>query len=95
MSTAYIVANVKVTNPTQYEEYRKFSSQAIQEHDAKILVRGGTTEHLEGQEPGRTVILGFKSMDAARAFYNSQTYKQGRQAREGAAEMTMYIVEGV
>ncbi len=95
MSSAYIIANVTVTNPEQYEQYREFSSRAMQESGAQVLVRGGKTEALEGEAPARTVILGFNSMEDARAFYNSETYMKARKAREGAAEMTMYIVEGV
>ena len=29
MPSTYILANVKVTNPTQYEEYRKWSTAAM------------------------------------------------------------------
>lgn|SRR5690554_1774599 len=95
MSSAYIIANVNVTNPEQYEQYRVFSTAAIQHSQVEVLVRGGTTEALEGQAPSRTVILKFPSMAAAREFYDSELYKKARQAREGAAEMTMYIVEGM
>lgn len=95
MPAAYIIANVNVTNPEQYEEYRRFSSQAMTESGARVLVRGGTVESLEGNDPGRTVVLEFPSMAAAREFYTSATYLKARKAREGAADMTMYIVEGM
>lgn len=92
--TAYIIANVDVTKPDRYEEYKRFSSLAMRAADAKVLVRGGKTEGLEGDTPARTVVLQFPSMAAARAFYNSAQYRRARNAREGAAVMTMYIVEG-
>lgn len=95
MSPAYIIANVNVTDPQQYEEYRRFSSAAIEQAGAEILVRGGDIEALEGTPPSRTVVLKFPSMSAAREFYNAAPYQRARQAREGAADMTMYIVEGV
>jgi uncharacterized protein (DUF1330 family) len=57
---AYIIANVKVTNPTQYEEYKKFSTLAMQAHGAQVCVRGGASEVLEGDwTPDRLVILKF------------------------------------
>lgn len=93
--SAYIIANVQVNNPEKYEEYRRFSTLAMRAHDVKVLVRGGQLESLEGNNPGRTVILQFPSMAAARAFYNSAQYRRARHAREGAAVMTMYLVEGV
>ena len=92
---AYIIADVQVTDPVQYDEYRKWSSAAMKEHSAEVLVRGGKTERLEGREPGRVVVLKFASMEAARAFYDSETYAKARAAREHAAVMNMLIVEGV
>ncbi|HEY9571765.1 MAG TPA: DUF1330 domain-containing protein [Pusillimonas sp.] len=92
--TAYVIANVFVTNPEKYEEYRRFSTLAMRAHDVKVLVRGGKTENLEGRDPGRTVMLEFPSMAAARVFYNSAQYRRARNARERAAVMNMYIVEG-
>lgn len=94
MPAAYIIANVFVSNPEKYEEYRRFSTLAMRAHDVKVRVRGGKTETLEGRDPGRTVMLEFPSMSAARAFYSSAQYRRARNAREGAAVMNMYIVEG-
>jgi len=93
--SAYLIADVQVTDPVQYEHYRKFSSEAIRVHGAKILVRGGETFPLEGREPGRTVMLEFPDVAAARAFYDSPEYGQARAAREGASIMNMFIVQGV
>ncbi|MFA4913859.1 MAG: DUF1330 domain-containing protein [Burkholderiaceae bacterium] len=92
---AYIVADVNVHKPAQYEQYKRLSSLAISAFDAKILVRGGETRQLEGREPGRTVLLEFPSMARAQAFYDSWQYRRARNAREGAAEMNMFIVKGV
>jgi uncharacterized protein (DUF1330 family) len=93
--TAYLIANVVVTNPEKYEDYKRFSTLAMRAADAKVLARGGKTESLEGPDPSRTVVLEFPSMAAARGFYNSCQYRRARNARERAAIMTMYIVEGV
>ena len=93
--TAYIIANVQVTNPTQYEEYKKWSSEAMKAHGAEVCVRGGAAEVLEGDwQPERIVVLKFPSLDKARAFYNSTEYGRARQARAGAAVMRMVLVEG-
>ena len=37
MTSAYIIANVEVTNPTQYEEYKKWSTAAMQAHGAEAV----------------------------------------------------------
>jgi uncharacterized protein (DUF1330 family) len=93
--TAYIIANVVVTNPEKYEDYKRLSSLAMSAANAKVLVRGGKTEALEGQAPSRTVVLQFPSMAAAKGFYSSFQYRRARNARERAAIMTMYVVDGV
>ncbi|MFI5446707.1 DUF1330 domain-containing protein [Polaromonas sp. UC242_47] len=96
MTSAYILANVAVTNPEQYEEYKKWSSAAMQAHGAEVCVRGGKVEVLEGDwTPDRLVLLKFASVEAAKAFDASPEYGKARAARQGAAIMRMVIVEGV
>lgn len=95
MSSAYVIANVEVTNPTQYEEYKKWSTVAMQAHGAEVCVRGGKVEVLEGDwNPQRLVILKFPSVEAANKFYASAEYGKAREARAGAAIMRMVVVEG-
>jgi uncharacterized protein (DUF1330 family) len=94
--SAYIIANVTVTNPEQYEEYKKLSSIAMKAHGAEVCVRGGKIEVIEGDwSPTRLVILKFPSMDAAKAFNDSVEYAAARKSRQGAAVMRMIAVEGV
>ncbi|WP_280189752.1 DUF1330 domain-containing protein [Delftia sp. PS-11] len=96
MACGYIIASVTVTRPEQYEEYRKWSTEAINTHGAEVCVRGGKVEVLEGDwNPGRTVVLKFPSFEAARAFHDTPEYRKARQVREGAAIMRMVCVEGV
>ncbi|MCA0215381.1 MAG: DUF1330 domain-containing protein [Proteobacteria bacterium] len=96
MPSAYIIANVDVTNPEQYEEYKKLSTIAMQASGAEVCIRGGKVEVLEGDwNPARFVMLKFPSVEQARAFYNSVEYEAAKKAREGAAVMRMLVVEGV
>ncbi|MFG0638323.1 DUF1330 domain-containing protein [Delftia sp. WSY_22] len=96
MASGYIIASVTVTKPEQYEEYRKWSTEAMRAHGAEVCVRGGKVEVLEGDwNPGRTVILKFPSFEAAKAFYDTPEYLRAREARKGAAIMRMVCVEGV
>lgn len=94
--SAYIIANVTVTNPAQYEEYKKWSSAAMQAHGAEVCVRGGAAQVLEGDwVPERIVVLKFSTLEAAKAFDSSPEYSKAREARQGAAIMRMIVVEGV
>ena len=96
MTSAYIIANVKVTDPVQYEEYKKWSSVAMQAYGVEVCVRGGKAEVLEGDwQPERLVVLKFPSLEAARRFNDSPEYAKARASRQGAATMRMVMVEGV
>ena len=92
---AYIIFNVNVTNPEQYDAYRVLSGQAMQEYNAEVLVRGGDMTVLEGQMYTRTVVLKFESVAQARAFYDSETYRKARELRKDAAIANIAIVEGI
>lgn len=95
MAAGYLIAYVDVTDPQQYEQYKVLSTKAMQEHGAEVLVRGGRVVPLEGDAPSRVVMLKFASVEAAQAFYDSETYLAARKAREHAARMNMLVVEGV
>ena len=96
MPSAYIIANVEVTNPAQYEDYKKLSSAAMQAYGAEVCVRGGQVETLEGDwQPQRLVILKFPSVEAAKKFSDSPEYGKARASRQGAAIMRMVVVEGI
>ena len=96
MPSAYLIADIEVTNPEQYEEYKKLSTIAIQAYGAEVCVRGGKVTVLEGDwAPQRTVLLKFPDVEQARAFHDSTEYRAARKAREGAAVMRMIVVEGL
>jgi uncharacterized protein (DUF1330 family) len=96
MPSAYLIAHVTVTDPVQYEAYKKLSSLAMQAHGAEVCVRGGAIEVVEGDwQPERLVVLKFPSMAQARHFEASPEYASARAARQGAAVMRMLVVEGV
>ena len=94
--SAYIIDEVTVTNEEQMKLYREWSSRAMQEHNAEVLVRGGKVVSLEeGWAPSRVVVLKFKDLDAAQAYYHSETYTHARKVREGAGSIRMFAVEGI
>jgi uncharacterized protein (DUF1330 family) len=94
--SAYLIADVRVSNTEQYEEYKKWSSAAMQAYGAEVCIRGGTVVPLEGGwTPERVVMLKFADIASAQAFYDSPEYGKAREARAGAAAMRMVVVEGV
>ena len=94
--SAYIIAEVTITNEEQMKVYREWSTRAMQEFGAEVLVRGGRVEPLEGDWlPQRMVVLRFADMGTAQAYYQSETYSRARREREGAGSIRMIAVEGV
>ncbi len=93
---AFVIASVNVTNPEKYKDYQALTPGAIAAHGGKFVVRGGAMEVLEGEWPRpRAVVLQFDSIDAAKKFYHSAEYTAARAKREGAAEFSMIVVEGI
>lgn len=92
---AYVVAEVEVTDPVVYEEYRKLVPATIAKYGGKYLVRGGAVEVKEGGwQPRRLVVLEFASMDQARKWYASPEYAQAMPLRHEAARSKVLLVEG-
>jgi uncharacterized protein (DUF1330 family) len=67
----------------------------IAKHKGKYLVRGGTTEALEGDwKPQRFVVLEFPSAQAARSWWSSPEYTKAREIRQRCATARMLLVDG-
>ena len=92
---AYVVAEVEVTDPAVYEEYRKLVPATVAQYGGKFLVRGGAIETKEGGwQPKRFVVLEFASMDQARKWYHSPEYAPALALRTRAARSKVLLVEG-
>jgi uncharacterized protein (DUF1330 family) len=93
---AYVIANVRVTDPVRYEDYRRLVTATVTAHGGRFLARGGPIDVLEGDwRPERLVILEFPSMDRARAWWSSPDYAEARAIRRAASEGTLLVLEGV
>ena len=93
---AYVIYQGEVLDPEQYEVYKKAVAPNIQQAGGRYLVRGGKCEALEGEAPQtRTVILEFPSKQAVLDWYRGAEYGEIRKLRDGAANATLYVVEGI
>jgi len=93
---AYVLVDIKVTDPAGYEEYKKLAPISLKIYGGKYLVRGGVNETLEGEWAfNRLIILEFESKEQAKAWLNSPEYAPARQLRHKYAESRMIVVESV
>ena len=97
MPAAYVIVDMQISDPEQYKKYMAEAPASVKAAGGEYIIRGGRHEALEGQwQPARLAMLRFPSYEQARAWYDSETYRQARQQREGATEtFNMVLVEGV
>ena len=94
--SAYVIVDIDVTDPVQYEEYKKLAGPTVPTRGGKYIVRGGRTTVLEGDwNPSRIVVLEFPTTDDARTWVNCALYAPARKIRHAAAHTNMIVVEGV
>jgi uncharacterized protein (DUF1330 family) len=93
---AYIIAQVQVTDPATFEQYRAQVPAVIAQYGGRYLVRGGQTAALEGEwNVPRLVVLEFPSMEALKRFYRSAEYAPLIALRQQSARSVLVAVEGV
>lgn len=92
---AYIIAEVTITDPAAYEEYKKLTPGSISAYGGRFVVRGAKTESLEGEwNPERIVILEFESVARAKEWWASEMYSEAKAIRHRAAKTKMMVVDG-
>jgi uncharacterized protein (DUF1330 family) len=93
--SAYIVANIEVSDPVRYDEYRALAAPAIEAYDGRFLVRGTDFEELEGEWPfSRLVIIEFPTRERALEWWHSPEYAAATEKRRGAADMIAVVMDG-
>jgi uncharacterized protein (DUF1330 family) len=96
---AYLIADTrKIPDADQapYEEYRKRVGPSIAEAGGRFLVRGDQLDVVEGEwQPSWLVIIEFPSMQALRAWYGSDSYRELKELRLLSTEGDMVFADGV
>jgi uncharacterized protein (DUF1330 family) len=93
--SAYVIAQLTVTDPEGFEAYRAAVRPVIEAHGGRYLVSGGTVSSLEGElERPRIIVLEFPDKAAAEAFYNSSEYQAILPLRLNTATGSVIVVEG-
>ncbi len=94
--SAYVVVQVRVTDPEQYGEYKRLVLPTVEAYGGRYLVRGGSIETLEGDwDPGRLVILEFPTSERAKAWWNSEEYRVPKGLRHSAANSRLLVADGI
>ncbi|MDQ3278206.1 MAG: DUF1330 domain-containing protein [Bacteroidota bacterium] len=93
---AYIIVDVSIHNPEEYEAYKKLTPASLVPYQGKFIVRGGATATLEGKwDPERIVVLEFPTTELAKQWWSSPEYTPAKELRQRNAHTKMILVEGV
>ncbi len=92
---AYVLVEVRVTNPEPYAAYRDLATASVARHGGRFLARGGAVTPLEGDwNPERLVVIEFPSVQAAREWYASDDYQDALKIRVANSVGKALIIEG-
>ena len=95
MAKGYWIVHVEVTDPDAYKGYQALVPAAVGAFGGRMIVRGGTSDVVEGSARPRHVVLEFPSYQAALDCYNSPEYQRAKAVRIACASADLVIIEGV
>jgi uncharacterized protein (DUF1330 family) len=94
--SAYIIVDISITDPKEYEEYKKLTPAAVGAYDGRFVVRGGYSEKLEGDwQPQRMVVIEFPTVERAKEWWESALYSKAKLIRQRSAKTNMIVVQGI
>lgn len=94
MPKGYIIAHIAVTDPEAYKGYIDQNTKVLEGLGGRFIVRGGTSQTVEGSLEGRHVVLEFPSYAEALAAYHDPAYQKIADIRRASSEGTIVVVEG-
>jgi uncharacterized protein (DUF1330 family) len=90
----YWIPHIDVTNPEGYKAYMAATPPAHHKYGGRALVRGGTSEVVEGRGRSRNVLREFPDYATALACYRSGEYQSAKPLRLPHSACDFVIVEG-
>ncbi|WP_372786662.1 DUF1330 domain-containing protein [Phenylobacterium sp.] len=91
---AYVVNEIWVKDAERFQTYSVQVPPTLAPFGGRYVVRSGATEVIEGEAPGRIVILEFPDRAAALAWRSSPAYQAILPTRDATSTSRVYMVEG-
>ena len=93
MAKGYVILTEAVKDPEGMKAYAQAAGAAM--GGVNVLAVDTAPKVVEGTWHGdQTVVLEFESVDAARAWYDSEAYQQAAKLRQAAADCNAVILAG-
>ena len=95
MTKGYFIVTVDIKDEDGMNAYSGKAGPTVLQGGGKLIVMQDNAEVVEGKWHGtRTVVVEFDSVDAVRAWYNSDAYQAVIGERHAAADSNAVIVSG-
>ncbi len=94
MPKGYIIGHITVRDPEAYKEYIEKDTPILNGLGGTFIVRGGTSEIVEGEALQRHIVIEFPSYEQALTAYNNPEYQAVAEIRKRNADSTIIVVEG-
>jgi uncharacterized protein (DUF1330 family) len=91
---AYVVNEIWVDDADVFQTYVVQVPPTLADFGGRYIVRSGPTKRLEGEPPGRIVILEFPDRNAALAWRTSPAYQAILPIRDSSSTSRVYVVDG-
>jgi uncharacterized protein (DUF1330 family) len=94
--SAYAVAHMREVTPgPPIVEYLQRIDATLAPFGGHFIVHGGEIEVLEGTWPGTLIVIEFPDLDRARAWYDSDAYREILGLRRDNSSSDIILIEGV
>ena len=93
--TAYLIAQVKVTDPAWVPDYAASVHDIAARHGGRYLSRSGNLRPLEGEPPDVSLValIEFPDVEAAQAFADDPDYAPFVAARRAGSMSTFFVID--
>lgn len=91
---AYVVNEIWVKDLETFQTYSVQVPPTLAPFGGRYVARSGATETIEGEPPGRIVILEFPDRAAALAWRSSPAYQAILPIRDATSTSRVYVVDG-
>ena len=94
MAKGYWIGRVDVKDEEAYKPYAVANGPIFKKFGARIIVRGGPYENVEGTARVRNVVIEFPDYATEVACYNSPEYQENLKIRQANAVTDLIVIEG-
>jgi uncharacterized protein (DUF1330 family) len=93
--SAYLIAQVKVTDPGWIPDYAAQVHDIAARHGGRYLSRSANVVSLEGEKPDVSLValIQFPDVASAQAFAGDPDYAPFVAARQGGSVSTFYVID--